>query len=354
MEMRAILPVVRPTPDLIRPALQKVFSITVTMLRTNVVAGIVRLTTTFLMSFAVLALLLLAPKALPGELAFASMTRHGATACSKCPASERLVAIGLAQGEHGWFANVKLAAPPSAARLTLTLEGVPNPIELQRVGSAWQYRGPTTSSSTVEISGVAERDDLVIFALPLTIRPTGIAVATASGDRIPESGFVRPVFPAPRHLNAVDAVLMVILLATAAFGFRRGAVTELGSLAAVVLSLGIAAIAMRPLTAVMAAKTGYATAAFIAGGILLVLCSLLSALLMPKLLRRIQPAVSCLDSRFAGIMGSLAACMRMLSLAGLVLMISIETELLHWAAPSITSSMLGSALISASKGLFWA
>jgi uncharacterized membrane protein required for colicin V production len=311
-----------------------------------------RLLIAFLVFAAIMALSLLLPRSLPGEIAARSFTPHAQTPCAKCPPTEQLTGAGMLAGDNAWFVNARFAAPPLNAHITLAFDGVPGTVELQHAGREWRSAGERTDTIPA-LTSVGERGNLVVFGLPATLRATGIAVATGTGDRIPASGFAVPVYPSTVHFNGTDIVLLLVLLATAVYGFKRGALAEVADLMAIIVSFAIAAAAFRPVASVIAAATGYAQgAAAIASGVLVIVCATAGFLLFPRLLPRIAPATSGLNPAADGALGSVVACIRQLPMLAMALTIGIDVAALHWATPSITSSMLGSALLSASKTLF--
>jgi hypothetical protein len=303
-------------------------------------------------SAAIMALALLLPRSLPGELTAARMTPHAGAICANCPPTERLTAIGMLAGDDGWFVNVRFAVPPRNTRITLALEGVADTLELQQAGKDWRIVGKPTDAVPA-LTGAGERGDLVVFQLPATSRATGIAVATATGDRIPASGFAAPVYPSTAHFNATDVLILLVLVATAVYGFRRGALAEVGDLIAIAVSFVIAALAFKPLASVIAAATGYTRgASAIASGVIVIVCATIGFVMMPRLIRRIAPTMKEINPAANGATASAIACIRQLPLLAAALTIGIEVALLHWAEPSITSSVLGSALLGAWKTLF--
>jgi hypothetical protein len=301
-----------------------------------------------------MALLPLLPRSLPGELTAGSLTHHDTAICSACSSDERLTAVGLAADDKRWFVNVRFAAQPRNVHLTLMLAGVPGAVKLQRENDQWQYIGGQAGGDPV-ISSVAERGDLVVIGLPRTLRATGLAVATAGGDRIPESGFVGTIYPSPRHFNVADAVFVVILIVAAMFGWRRGIVAEVGKLIAILLSLPTAVVVARPLMAIIVATGGHGIGArALAGFIVMVACATMSILVIPRLLRPIAPSAARLHPVAAGVSAAAIASISLLPLLAIALILGVDAQALHWAAPSITSSMLASALLDASKAVFGA
>lgn len=309
---------------------------------------VTRLLTAFLVFAAITALSLLIPRSLPGELPAGSFTLHAQAVCVKCPPTEQLTGIGMLAGDNGWFVNARFVAPPFNAHITLAFDGLPDTVELQQTGKEWRYAGKRN-----DVLSVSERGNLVVFSLPGTIRATGISVSTGSGDRIPASGFASPTYPSAVHFNGTDILLLLVLLATAIYGFKRGALAEVGDLIGIALSFAIAAVVFKPVTSAIVAMTGYVQgAAAIGSGVLVVVCATASFFLIPRLLPRFASATADLNPSVNGALGSALACIRQLPLLAMVLMLGIDLAVLHWATPSITSSMLGSALLSAEKTLF--
>ena len=300
--------------------------------------------------FAALSLLL--PAASPGEMAASEMTHHGDPPCQACPPPEQLTDIGLAATDAGWFLNVRFATVPIDARVRITLDGAGGAIDLRRTGKAWKYLGKPAAGAPA-LRSVTERDGLVVFGFSDGVGTNGVAVATASGDRLPASGFVAPHYASAPRFNATDAVLVAILLATAWYGYRRGALGEAADLASIVLGLVVAAFAYRPLAAALSAVApGPRGAAILASGILVVGVALVGFAVLPRVLQSARRTASALDPMLNGVAGSTMACARQLAVLAMLLTAGVDLAALHWAAPSINSSLLGTTLLRTWRTLF--
>jgi uncharacterized membrane protein required for colicin V production len=306
-----------------------------------------------LLVFVVLAVLsLLLPRRMPGELSGAELTPHAAPACQSCPPTEQITGAALATGEDAWHLNLRFAARPFNSVLRISFAGVPDVIELRQAGDSWRYSGPSIGGMP-PITSVAQRGNQLVLTLPLTLRTTGVAVSTASGDRMPASNFLSPVYPSPAHGNVTDAVLVCVLLATAWFGYRRGLVPEAANLTAMLLSMAIAAAASRPLFALGARIASYPRAGAALGCALLIVCSGIAGLVVvPRLFRRFGLTAIPLHPFYSGALGATAACVRQLAVLAMVLAVGTDLAILNWASSSVHSSLLGAPLIHAWKTLF--
>jgi hypothetical protein len=310
-----------------------------------------RLLTAFLVFAVLTAISFLLPRSLPGEIGGASLSAHQGAPCAKCPPTEQLTGVGLRESD-GWFVTVRFAAPPVNTRVTLEFEGVRGAIELQQAGKEWRQVASRGAKASAEIASVAQRSDVVTFGLPATLRATGVAVTTGSGDRVPASGFAPSVYPEAAHFNATDVVLLVALVATAVYGFKRGAIAEVGDLVSILLSIVVSAIAYRPLAAMFTQAGNPQAAAAIGSGVLVLVTAAAGFAFIPQLIARLGVATKPLAPAVNGAMGSITACLRQLALLSMALRVGLDVALLHWAAPSITSSVLGTALLNAWKTIF--
>jgi uncharacterized membrane protein required for colicin V production len=314
---------------------------------------LLRLATAVVLFLGIAALSLLIPRSLPGEMAPADLTQHGSeTICKKCPPAEQITAIGLKAQNGAWFVNVRFAAPPAGAKAAIHLDGLSGTLEVEQAGNDWHYSVPAGSSIAVP-TYVAERRNLVVFRLPGTLRTSGLAVNAATGDRIPASGFAPPVYPAAIHFDTTDIVLIMLLLGTAVYGYRRGALVEVGDLSAIALSCAIAVVLAKPLAALISSETGYAQGAELIGAaVIVVICAAAGFLLVPRLTRALAPVVEHFNPTAFATVGSLLACARQLPVLSIVLVLATQFAVLDWATPNITSSLFGSALLNTSKSLF--
>jgi uncharacterized membrane protein required for colicin V production len=295
----------------------------------------------------VLALLL--PRAMPGELPGAELTPHSDLPCRACPPPEQITRAGLAAAINGWYLNVQLASPPAGTILRIAFDGVPGEIALQRSTQSWRYLHPLPAGMPA-ITSVAERDNRVVFGLPLALRPRGFSVSTGSGDRIPATGFIPPTYPAPAHFNAADIVLLAILAVTAWYGYRRGFLVELSDLMAIAAGLVAAVLGQRPLAALLAPVVGSPVGAnVLASGLLLLGVSLACMFLLAGLRGRFTGS---LEAPLNGLLGGVTGCLRQLPLLALLLAAGSNLAILHWAAPSIQSSAFGTALLHAWNSVF--
>jgi uncharacterized membrane protein required for colicin V production len=297
------------------------------------------------------ALSLLLPANLPGELSTAELTTRAGSLCAKCPPTEQLTGVGMKAGDHEWYVNVRFAAPPVNSRLRLSLSGVPGAIDLQQSGKEWRHshRSPATSPIVI---GIAQREDLVVVTIPGDVRTDGMAVETVSGDRWPASGFAAATFQSTTRFNTTDAVLLLVLLGAAAFGYRRGAVTEGGDLIVVGISLAIAALALGPVRAMLSRLIDDPkAAAAMASAALVLIVSLAGFLAVPRVTAWLTRSVP-LAPAMNGAIGSLSATVRQLVALAMFLAIGTRVALLSWAAMSINSSLLGTALLHAWSRLF--
>jgi uncharacterized membrane protein required for colicin V production len=300
---------------------------------------------------AVVALSLLLPRALPGELPAGEMTPHGSAVCGACPPTEKIAAAGLALTPNGGALSVRFAATPLNSKLTILLDGVPGELTLSQNGAAWGYAG--RKRAAVRLAGSAQRDDIVVFTFPADLRVSGFALKTSAGDRFPDSGFASPVYPQPPHFNASDVALLLLLAAAAWYGVKRGFLFEVADLVVVFASLAIAALAYRPAAAAISQMThSRAAAAIIASGILLIVTGLAGFFLVRRHLGVLIQGTPPFDWRIGALLGGVAGCLRQLPVLAMVLAASADLTALHWASSNINSSLLGSALLHTWRMLF--
>jgi len=300
---------------------------------------------------ALVALSLLLPASIPGELSPNQMTPHGSALCQACPPTEQLTAVGMLASDSSWYVNVRFAVPPLNARLRIAFQGIPGFVDVQQSGTAWG-NPRSRQRDSITPTNAQQSGNQVVFAFPATLRATGVAIATASGDRIPDSGFLEPSYPAAPHFNATDAVLLLILLATALYGFKRGLLRELGDLLVIIVSLVVAGIAYKPLGALFAGLSNPRAAAILASGALVLAFALIGFLVLPVLSKPFAAMTSSLDPMFNKLGGSFTGCMRQLVVLAMLLGVGTGLSVLPWADASIHSSLLGSALIHAWQTVF--
>jgi uncharacterized membrane protein required for colicin V production len=295
----------------------------------------------------VTAISLLMPRALPGEMSGSELRSHAILPCATCPPPEQIVSAGLAVGGEQWFLNVKFAAPPVASRVAISLDGAPGTLQLQRAGAAWSLARPVPPGFP-RVLHIDQRDDRLVVTLEPAATVSGFFVSTGSGDRLPSSGFAPPTYPAAAHFNETDFVLLLILAATAAYGFSRGFAVEIADLAAMVLSLTVAALIYRPLASVFEHITGSKTAGPVLGsGVLVVGLALGGMFVVRKFFSQRAEACLSLPAQWNGVLGGTAGCLRQLPVMAMLLAAGMNLAALHWAANSMQSSLLGSALMRA-------
>jgi len=300
---------------------------------------------------AVVALSLLLPRALPGELPAGEMTPHGAGACGACPPTEQIAAAGLTLTPNGAALSVRFEASPLNSKLTILLDGIPGDLTLRQSGAAWGYaRG---KRAAVRLAGSAQRDNTVVFSFPADLRIAGFALKTGAGDQFPHSGFALPVYPHSPHFNGSDVALLLVLAATACYGVKRGFLVEVADLVVVFVSVAIAGIGYRPAAAAISQMThSRAAAAIIASGVLLIATGLAGFFLVRRHLAVLIQRTPPFDPRISALLGGAAGCLRQLPVLAMVLAASADLAALHWASPSINSSLLGSALLHTWRELF--
>ncbi len=258
----------------------------------------------------------------------------------------------MVAGDDAWHVNVRFAVAPLNARVALSFDGVPGTIDLRQVGKEWRY-GSRPPNASLQLKGLGQRDNLVVFDVPVALRVNGVAIGTGSGDRIPASAFVAPVYPSATQFNATDIVLLLVFVVTAAYGYRRGALVEAADLIAIMTGVAIAAVAFRPVAAVLARITEYPRgSAALGSGILVLASATVGFLLVPRLTARFESATHGVDPVVNGAVGSLTACLRQLPVLAMVLTIGTDVAVLRWASPSINSSALGTVLLHAWKTVF--
>jgi uncharacterized membrane protein required for colicin V production len=314
-------------------------------------AILLRLAISILGFAVVLALTFIVPTNMPGQISASQMTWHGAPECASCPPTEQLVAAALSAGEDRWFLNIKFAAPPFNSVLRIAFAGTSAVLELRQVGKTW--RGPADRASVPPVASVTQRDTLLIVGLPAELHITGVALSTSSGDRLPESGFMAPMFPGAAQFNATDVTILLILGLSGWFGFRRGMSAEIVDLIVLIVSVVLSAIVARPLGAWIAGLTGSPRAgAALAGGIMVVLLAIAGFLLVPKMLGSIGAGAKELDLRLSGAFGSAAACTRQMMVVAMLLTVGTDLSVLRWASSNIQSSLIGGPLVDAWHTLF--
>ena len=304
-----------------------------------------------LVFLAVFSVSLLLPRALPGELPAAEMTAHGTATCRACTPNEQIVAAGLQLMPNGAALSVRFAATPVNSRLTILLDGVSGDLNLSQSGTAWGYVG--RKRAAVRLTGSAQRDDTVVFLFPTDARITGFALKTVSGDRFPDSGFAQPVYPQPPHFNASDVALLLILATAAWYGVKRGFFVEMADLVVGFASLAIAALSYRPVAVAVAQFVHSSTAAaMIASGVLVITTAFTGFFLVRRHLAALIERTRPFDRRISALLGGTAGCFRQLPVLAMVLAASTNLAVLHWASPSINSSLLGGALLHTWRALF--
>jgi uncharacterized membrane protein required for colicin V production len=314
------------------------------------VAG--RLVVALLVFVLLIALSLLIPRALPGELSAEELTPHGILLCRACPPTEQITGAGLAAASDGWHLNVRFAAPPFNTILRVSFDGIPGVMEIQHTGQSWQYTRPLPAGFP-KLMNTAERDALAVFSFPASSRLNGFAIHTGSGDQLPESGFLAPTYPAAPHFNATDVVLLLILAGMAWYGFTRGFLLEVVDLLSIVVSLIIARIAYRPLAGLFTQMTNSPAAGAILGSGLLVLAlALVGIFLARRYFARHDQSGGSFDPQINGILGGAVGCVRQIPILAMLLTAGTDLAVLHWATASIRSSLLGTALLRAWSTLF--
>jgi len=279
------------------------------------------------------------------------MTSRDRSGCQACPPTEQLIAAGLLAGADGWYVNVRFTSPPLNARVSLNLDGVALPIDLEQAGSVWHLAGASGASGMV--TGVAQRNDQVVFTLPASLRVAGLVVSTGSGDRMPASGSLAPQFPASAHFNATDIVLLAIFGVTAWFGYKRGILAEIGNLLAVVVSIGVAALVYRPVAAWLGdLMHSPRVGAALASGALVLGVGLASLAVMPTVLRSLRGAAADMDALVNHGLGSVAASLRQAMVLAMLVTIGLDAAVFRWASGSISSSVIGGTLLHAWHSLF--
>ena len=209
------------------------------------------------------------------------------------------------------------------------------------------------SSAQAQPTGIAQRGSTLVLAFPSTLKTTGVAVSTGSGDRLPASGFAAVAYPLAPHINATDLLLLLILAATAWYGAVRGFVLEIVDLVVLVVGLALAAIASRPLAAVFVSiADSYASAVAIGTGLTVMLVVFAGVFLVRQCLRRMRNMPSLFAPPVNAALGAATGCLRQLPILAMLLAFGTEFAALHWASSSISSSLLGSALIHAWKNVF--
>ncbi len=308
-----------------------------------------RLLVAFIVLVVLGALSLLLPASIPGELPTSQMTQHGPGSCQICPPTEQLVAAAMTPGDNAWYVNVVLATAPFNTRLQLSFAGVPGMLTVQQTGTTWAAgAGAGTTLEAVNQSG-----NQVVLVLPDTLETNGFAVSTGSGDRIPANNYLQPTYPAAAHFNATDAVILLILAVTAWYGYKRGLMPETGDLMAILLSLLIAAVAFRPLSAWCTRLLPYPRVGAALVSCLLVLASGTAFyLILPRLMPRLATAAAPLGRTVDGSLGGLIACVRQLAVLAMLLTAGADLAVLGWASSNISSSLIGTALLHAWRTVY--
>jgi uncharacterized membrane protein required for colicin V production len=248
--------------------------------------------------------------------------------------------------------NVQFAAPPLNTALSISFAGIPGTLDLQQSGTTWRYTHPVPATLP-RLVDVGQRDNRVVFTFPARMRITGFAVSTASGDRFPQSGYAAPTYPEAAHFNATDTVLLLILGASAYFGFQRGVLVEMTDLAVLLLSLIVAAVAYRPLARLLSGTMHSAKAGAIFSSALLFLVVAFGGMMVARrFIGGDRHGVIFADPLVSGALGGIAGFLRQLPVLAMLLTAGIDLAILHWAAASITSSLLGSSLLHAWSTLF--
>jgi hypothetical protein len=295
------------------------------------------------------------PSALPGEMPAASLVPHDAPPCAACPPSERLERVGVLEDGSLLRVNVLLAAAPAVAVLTLEFDGASGAsgttVVRRRPDGTWLVEEPASSRTGKAPWFVSERGALVVLGLPArAIR--GVAVRTA-GDRIPATGFVRPEARPARRANLVDALVVVLLLAAAAIGWRLGLAAAVGDALALAGVLVLTAILWRPLADLLqaTARSGSANGALAVG--LLVAAIGFAAGLMT---RPLVPFLSRLNASAAsGASRSLAAALaavRTLVVVATLLAVADGLVVFGRFAPALRASALAGPLVDAVRWLW--
>ena len=297
----------------------------------------------------IMAISMLLPRALPGEMSAGEMTPHELSACASCLPTERIAAAGLSLTPERSALNVQFAAPPVNAALRIRFEGLAGEMTLQQSGAAWSAHG----STAVKPIGIAGRGDRLVVLLPTDASIAGFALSTRSGDVFPRSGFVPPAYPATPHFNASDVALLLILAASAWYGARRGFLVELSDLLVIATSLVIAATAYHPLAGLFEDLTGSPKAGAILGsGVLMLATGGIGFFLVRRHFARLGDHAPVFDPRAGAVLGAAAGCLRQLPVLAMVLAAGADLAILHWASANINSSILGSSLLHTWRALF--
>ena len=211
----------------------------------------------------------LLPTKMPGELTSGQMTQHDPSRCPACPRGEQIESAGWIREGNSLSLTVQFADAPANTHLRIYFAEVRDALQLQQVGSSCRIsrRRETDAPTPVEVS---QRKNRVVFTFLGTFHTDGIAVATSSGDRIPASGFIGPWRPSAPHLNVTDGIIIVVLVATAWYGYRRGMLVEMTKLAMVIVAVGTAILAYRPVVKFTMQVTGDEHVAAVLGPVLLV------------------------------------------------------------------------------------
>ncbi len=307
---------------------------------------------------AVSAISMLTPRMLPGEVSSGALTRHAFLPCAFCPNAERIAGAALLANGEQWFVNVEFADPPVVSRVAISLEGLKGSLDLRRAGGAWSlaHHAPAGFPRVRHIDQNGNR--LVVTLDPPPVAEAaaasgGFFVSTGSGDRLPSEGYAPPTYPAAPHFNAADVVLLLVLAATAAYGFTRGFAVEIADLGAMALSLTIGALLYRPLAGAFERLTGSKTAGPLVGsGILVVSLALAGMFVVRRFFSQRAEACFPLPALWNGVLGSAAGCLRQLPVLAMLLAAGTNLAVLDWASGSVRSSLLGSALMHAWRAPF--
>jgi uncharacterized membrane protein required for colicin V production len=319
----------------------------------NKVNEVVRRVLMGLLVFAVvMALSLLLPQALPGELSRGEMTAVTSN-CGACPRAEKIVAAGMVSSSDGVYVNVEFAAPPTNSRLSVAFSDTAGEVRLVSSAGNWSFAdGPRSS---IELMNVAQRERRVVLQFPGTLRADRFAVTTGSGDRFPLNGFADAQYPASARFNFTDVLLLLAMTATAWYGARRGFLLEIADLVVLVVGLAIAAMVHRPVVSLFSGVTdSAATAAGISSVVTVVAVVFAGIFFVRKYLPKITASVGTFATPSDAVLGATTGCLRQLPLLAMMLAFSTNLAALSWASPNVHSSLIGSALVHAWKSVFTA
>jgi hypothetical protein len=219
---------------------------------------------------AIAAVLGLLPYRLPGEVLPSQLHRIERSTCASCPPAQQLIAAGLRHESGRTWLTMRFAAPPQGVHLDVLPAAGSAVTIAQRGDREWTMTVPARDDARLTTFAAGARGDTAVVELPPAARE-GVVLRTSQGVAFPSSGTLLPTADTVRTVSALDVVLVVMMLAGAWQGYKRGAAMMAVQLAAVIVIMATVALLgsllwsrVAALPAVVAALISGATVAALA------------------------------------------------------------------------------------------